>query len=119
MVVNTLLCFVFVWHLAHAGLTLASALAGYVNCVILLFLLIKRRLFKPSPGWLKYSMQLLIANFTIGVYLYFMSGTATYWLGFSPLMRLSLLLAHVFVTVVIYLLVLGIIGLGLATFVAR
>ncbi|HBD7244540.1 TPA: murein biosynthesis integral membrane protein MurJ [Legionella pneumophila] len=111
MVVNTLLCFVFVWHLAHAGLTLASALAGYVNCVILLFLLIKRGLFKPSPGWLKYSMQLLIANFAIGVYLYFMSGTATYWLGFSPLMRLSLLLAHVFVTVVIYLLVLGIIGL--------
>lgn len=110
MLVNTVLCFVFVWHLAHAGLTLASALAGYVNCGILLFLLIKRGLFKPSPGWLKYSLQLLVANSVISVYLYFMSGTTTYWLSFPPMMRLSLLLAHVFATIVIYLLVLGIIG---------
>ncbi|KGP62164.1 membrane protein [Legionella norrlandica] len=116
MIVNTLLCVVLVWHLAHAGLTLASALAGYVNCGILLFLLIRRGVFKPSPGWLKYSMQLLVANVVIGIYLYFMSGTADYWLGFPPLMRLSLLLTHVFATVIIYLLVLGIMGIRLNHF---
>ena len=47
-------------HFAHAGLTLASALAGYVNCGLLLFLLVKRGVFKPSPGWLKYCLQLLL-----------------------------------------------------------
>lgn len=111
MVVNTILCFVFISHFAHAGLTLASALAGYVNCGLLLYLLIKRNVFHPSPGWFKYLLQLLIANSTISIYLYFMSGSIDYWLSFPPLMRLGLLLGHVLAVVMIYLLVLGLAGL--------
>ncbi|AWN75197.1 murein biosynthesis integral membrane protein MurJ [Legionella anisa] len=116
MVVNTLLCFLFVGHFAHAGLTLASALAGYVNCCALLFLLIKRGVFKPSPGWLKYSIQLLFANAAISIYLIFMRGTVSYWLSFPPGMRLGLLSVHVLVAVIIYLLVLGLAGLRPAHF---
>ena len=116
MIVNTLLCILFIGFFAHAGLTLASALAGYVNCGLLLFLLVKRGVFKPSPGWLKYSMQLLIANGAIAVYLLFVNGTVDYWLSFPPLTRLSLLLAHVFVVVVIYLLILGLTGLRFSHF---
>lgn len=111
MVVNTALCAVLVGYFAHAGLTLASALAGYVNCGFLLFLLVKRKVFKPSPGWFKYSIQLLIANSVISIYLYFMSGTIAYWLSFTPAMRLSLLLGHVLLVVVIYLLALSLAGL--------
>jgi putative peptidoglycan lipid II flippase len=111
MVVNTLLCCVFVWYLAHAGLTLASALAGYVNCGLLLFLLIKRGVFQPSPGWFKYSVQLILGNTAVAIYLYFMTGTVEYWLSFSPVLRLSLLLAHVLAVVALYLLVLGLAGL--------
>ncbi|MGC1181541.1 murein biosynthesis integral membrane protein MurJ [Legionella sp.] len=111
MVVNTILCSLFVWHFAHAGLTLASTLAGYVNCGLLLFLLIRRGVFQPSPGWLKYSVQLMGANIAISVYLTLMNGTVEYWLSFSPIMRLGLLSAHVFAAVVIYLLVLGLTGL--------
>ncbi len=111
MVVNTILCSIFIWYLAHAGLTLASALAGYVNCGLLLGLLIKRRVFQPSPGWLKYSVQLICANAAISVYLILMSGSVEYWLSFPPVMRLCLLAAHVLAVVVIYLLVLGITGL--------
>lgn len=116
MVINTLLCFIFVWHLAHAGLALASALAGYVNCGLLLFLLVKRGIYTPLPGWFKYSMQLLVANGAIAVYLYFMSGTVNYWLSFAPVMRLSLLLAHVLAVVLLYLLILGLTGLRLSHF---
>lgn len=111
MIINTLLCSILVWHFAHAGLTLASALAGYVNCGLLLFLLIKRGVFQPSPGWLKYSIQLFIGNAAVAGYLYFMNGTITYWLSFPPILRLSLLLAHVLAVVVLYLLVLGLTGL--------
>ncbi|MFT4059696.1 MAG: murein biosynthesis integral membrane protein MurJ [Legionella sp.] len=111
MILNTALCFIFVWHFAHAGLTLASALAGYMNCGILLFLLIRRGVFKPSPGWLKYSVQLICANAAISVYLIIMNGTVEYWLNFSAVMRLCLLSAHVLAVVVIYLLVLGLTGL--------
>jgi putative peptidoglycan lipid II flippase len=111
MVINTLLCFLFVGYFAHAGLTLASALAGYVNCGLLLFLLVKRGVFQPSPGWLKYCLQLGVGNLAISVYLVLMSGTVSYWLSFPPVMRLTLLLAHVLAVVVIYLLVLGFTGL--------
>ncbi|KTD65058.1 murein biosynthesis integral membrane protein MurJ [Legionella shakespearei] len=116
MVINTILCSIFVWHFAHAGLTLASALAGYVNCGLLLYLLVKRGVFKPSPGWFKYSMQLLIANAAITVYLYFMTGTVEYWLSFTAVARLGLLMAHVMAVVVIYLLALGLTGLRLSHF---
>lgn len=111
MIVNTLLCVALVWHFAHAGLTLASSLAGYVNCGLLLFLLIKRGAFQPSPGWLRFSLQLFVANIAVAVYLYFMGGTVNYWLNSPPVMRLSLLLVHVSVAVIIYLLVLGATGL--------
>jgi len=111
MGVNTLLCAGLVWYFAHAGLALASSLAGYVNSGLLLFLLVKRGVFKPSAGWLKYGMQLLIANAVVAVYLFFMSGTISYWLSFPPMMRLSLLLAHVMAVAIIYLIILGLTGL--------
>jgi putative peptidoglycan lipid II flippase len=111
MVVNTTLCFLFVWHLAHAGLTLASALAGYVNCGILMVLLIKRGLFKPSSGWIKFIGQLLAANLVVAVYLYFMNGSIEYWMSFHPLPRLTLLMSHVLTAIVIYFLALVIMGL--------
>ncbi|WP_252580816.1 murein biosynthesis integral membrane protein MurJ [Legionella lytica] len=111
MVVNTILCALFVWHFAHAGLTLASALAGYVNCGLLLFLLIKRKVYLPSPGWLKYSIQLVCANAAISIYLILMGGTLDYWLNLEPVARLGLLGAHVLAVVVIYLFVLGLTGL--------
>lgn len=111
MLVNTLLCVLFVWHFAHAGLTLASALAGYVNCGLLLYILIKRKVFQPSPGWLKYGLQLLSANVAISIYLILMNGTVDYWLSFPPVMRLCLLSAHVLAVVVLYLFVLGLTGL--------
>jgi putative peptidoglycan lipid II flippase len=111
MIANTLMCALFVGFFAHAGLTLASALAGYVNCGCLVYLLVKRGVFKPSPGWLKYLMQLGVANLAVAVYLYMMKGSITYWLSFPPVMRLCLLLAHVLAVVVIYALVLGLSGL--------
>lgn len=111
MIVNTILCFVFVWHMQHAGLTLASALAGYVNCGILLVLLLRRRVYIPSPGWLKFCLQLLVANCAVALYLLCTINTVSYWLSMPSYIRLSVLLAHVFAVTVIYLLVLGLTGL--------
>lgn len=116
MVVNTLLCSIFVWYFAHAGLTLASAIAGYVNCGLLLYVLLKRGVYRPSSGWIKYCVQLFIANLVVGIYLYVMMGTVDYWLSFPPLMRLTVLMAHILVVVIIYLLVLGLTGLRPAQF---
>ncbi len=110
MVINTILCALLVWHFAHAGLTLASALAGYVNCGVLLYLLVRRGVYKPTTGWMKYSIQLIVANSAVAAYLITMSGTAEYWMSLIPTLRITILLAHVLAVVVIYLLVLALLG---------
>ncbi|CEG60295.1 Virulence factor mviN [Legionella micdadei] len=116
MVANSILCALLIWPLAHAGLALASALAGYVNCGLLFFLQIRRGIYKPSSGWLKFTLQLLIANAAIAFYLYRMVGTVDYWLELSALMRLIQLMLHVSVAVVIYVVCLGLTGVRLAQF---
>jgi putative peptidoglycan lipid II flippase len=116
MVVNTLLCAIFIWPLAHAGLTLASAIAGYVNCGILLGLLMHRKIYQPRAGWLKFTGQLLIANALMGLYLMYMCGSITNWLNLTLTTRLPTLLAHVFVAVLIYLGSLRLTGIQLQHF---
>lgn len=116
MLVNSILCAIFIWPLAHAGLALASALAGYVNCGILLYLLLHKGIYRPQMKWLKFSGQLLVANLAIAIYLYCMTGTATDWLGHPPVSRVALLFIHSLVAVVIYLLVLYLSGVRVAQF---
>jgi len=116
MVINSILCAILIWPLAHAGLALASALAGYVNCGILLYLLLRRNIYKPQMSWLKFSAQLLAANSIIAVYLYYMAGTPADWLAHHALSRVGLLFVHSSISVVLYLLVLYVLGVRVAQF---
>jgi len=110
MVFNTLFCALFIGPLAHAGLALASSLAGYINCGVLLFLLLRRKIYQPSPGWGRFVIQLSIANTFVAAYLMFMSGEVASWLARPAAMRLSLLLAHVMAAILIYVLALCVCG---------
>lgn len=116
MVANTLFCAVLVGFLAHAGLTLASTIAGYVNCGVLLFLLVRRGIYQPSPGWVRFIVQLLFANALMSAYLYAVSGTVSFWLDKPLVMRLTLVLAHVFAALIIYLLGLRLCGMKFSQF---
>ncbi|MBA2652036.1 MAG: murein biosynthesis integral membrane protein MurJ [Tatlockia sp.] len=116
MVVNSILCALLVWHLAHAGLALASAIAGYVNCGVLLYLLKRRGIYQPEKGWLKFILQLLFGNAAIVIYLYYMAANVNYWLDHSAPMRLLLLIGHVAVAVLIYFTCLALTGIRLAQF---
>ncbi|KTD21534.1 integral membrane protein [Legionella lansingensis] len=116
MIINSFLCLLLIWPLAHAGLALASALAGYVNSGVLLFLLVRRGVYQPSAGWLKFILQLLLANVAIAGYLFFMAGQSNYWLAQSAFWRLSLLLGHVFMAVIIYFVTLRLVGVHPAQF---
>lgn len=116
MLINSLLCAVLIWPLAHAGLALASSLAGYVNCGLLLFILIRRNIFQMQSGWLKYIIQLIAANIMVGLYLYVMSGQVSNWLSLAPFWRIGLLFGHVAVAVIIYFICLFGFGLRPAQF---
>lgn len=116
MVINTLLCALFIVPLAHAGLTLASALAGYVNCGLLLFLLLRQGIYTPSPGWLRFFIQLVVANTLMCTYLWLMAGDLSFWLDKSLSARVGLILAHVLAATIIYLLGLGLCGMKPSVF---
>jgi peptidoglycan biosynthesis protein MviN/MurJ (putative lipid II flippase) len=42
---------VLVFPLAHAGLALATSLAAFFNASLLLFALLKTKIYRPSRGW--------------------------------------------------------------------
>ena len=116
MVINTALCALFIGPLAHAGLALASSIASYVNCGMLLVLLLRRKIYQPSPGWGRFIAQLLIANSVVVGYLIFMAKDASYWLAKPAMFRLGLLLAHVLAVIVVYLMALRFSGMRPAQF---
>lgn len=116
MVLNSILCAALFLPLAHAGLTLASALAGYFNAGLLLLLMIRRRIFVPEKTWLPFMLRILTANLVLAVYLYFMSGDVADWLGREPLPRMLHLLQHTLTAIIIYLTCLYMTGLRFAQF---
>jgi putative peptidoglycan lipid II flippase len=116
MIANTLLCALLVGPLAHAGLTLASAIASYLNCAVLFYLLVHRGIYKPSAGWTRFLLQLIIASSLMGVYLYFMIGDVSFWLNKPLGLRLTLVLSHTLAALLIYLLGLRLCGMRLAQF---
>jgi putative peptidoglycan lipid II flippase len=104
MLVNSILCAALIIPLKHAGLTLASSLAGYFNAGALLFLLHRRKIYIPEAHWLRFAIQVGIANILMGVYLYLIKGDMAYWYHLKVSMRLSVLLMHVSIAAFIYLL---------------
>ncbi len=116
MIANSIFCALLVKPLAHAGLTLASSLAGYLNCAVLLILLIRRGIYQPMSGWLRYIIQLCIANAIMSLYLIFMVGNAFFWLEQPLKMRLMLILLHVLVATVIYGIALRLCGIRVSQF---
>jgi putative peptidoglycan lipid II flippase len=111
MVINTFLCAVLIYPMAHAGLTLASTIAGYVNAGILLYLLIKRDIFKPAKGWVKYLIQLLLANAIMGGVLVWCIGDMSYWISKPLFHRFGTLLGYVSIAVLVYIISLILLGI--------
>jgi putative peptidoglycan lipid II flippase len=111
MLINTIFCALLIKPFAHAGLALASSLAGYMNCGILLMLLVRRNIYQPSPGWGRFMGQLFAAGTLVSIYLLFMAGEVDFWLAKPAVERLCFLLAHVGVAAVIYVLSLYIFGM--------
>lgn len=111
MLVNTVLCAVLIMPMAHAGLTLASTIAGYVNCGILLVLLLKRGIYLPSPGWVRFLFQLFAANALMGLFLFYLVGEVSFWMSKPIYARLGFLLSSVGAAAVVYLTALLVCGM--------
>ncbi|MBA4697322.1 MAG: murein biosynthesis integral membrane protein MurJ [Legionella sp.] len=110
MVANSVFCFLLIGHLAHAGLALASTLAGYLNCVTLIQKLKKQGIYQPLTGWGKWLLQLGVANLSIVLYWWFTRTEINFWLTKHAPERLLYLIGHVGAVTIIYCVSLWLLG---------
>ncbi len=59
LVLTQLFNLIFVPRFAHAGLALSIGLGASVNAALLLFLLYRRKVYQPRPGWLRFAFKVL------------------------------------------------------------
>ncbi len=104
----------------HAGLALAIGIGAMVNALFLLVGLIRRGAYRPSPGWLKFLLQVLAASALLAVLLMWLSSRFV-WTGFEgqALQRVGLLVLSVLGAVVVYFGALLLSGLSLRQFVRK
>jgi len=103
----------------HAGLALATGLGACLNSAILFYLLRKRGIYQPEPGWLKFTVKIVLALLALGLVLWFGMGTEQYWLttrGWPRIVHLGWLVA---LGVAVYFAVLGLLGFRLRDFSKR
>ena len=71
----------FSFYAPHAGMSLASAISGYINAGLLLFWLRKAGVFQAQPGWLAFAFQLLMAVITLSLLFAFAAQHFESWIG--------------------------------------
>ncbi|HVT62930.1 MAG TPA: murein biosynthesis integral membrane protein MurJ [Legionellaceae bacterium] len=116
MLANSILCAILIKPMAHAGLALASSLASYLNCALLLILLTRRHIFQLQAGWRRYLLQLSIANLVMVGYLFWVRADVVYWMHLPRITRLSVLILHISIAALIYLISLWVCGVRITHF---
>ena len=111
LAVNLVLSLILMWPLAHVGLALGTALAAVVNAVLLLYGLWRDDVYRPGPGWPRLLLQvgvatlLMCGGISVGV------GSTADWLGMTTAVRALRLVGLIGLGLASYALVLALLGL--------
>jgi putative peptidoglycan lipid II flippase len=87
IVVTAILNAILVFPLAHAGLALASTLGSWLNVILLFIFLYRQRIYRMNKHWLKFALQMLVANTLLAYVLWFFAGDPQLWLKQHALVR--------------------------------
>lgn len=104
---------------AHAGLALATALAGYVNAGLLFHTLYKEGIFAAQGGWLKHLLRIAIASLIMGLAVYLVLPEASWWQDASTGLRLGVLAGLIVLSMTSYFLSLRLSGLSFRQILGR
>lgn len=74
---------------AHAGLTMATSLGACVNAGVLLWMLRRKGIYRPLPGWSLFFGKLLFALAALAISLHFAAGEDLYWLESGVFAKVS------------------------------
>lgn len=119
LIATQIMNLMFIGWLQHAGLALAIGLGSCLNSGILFYLLRKRGIFQPEPGWLKFTAKIAVALLALAWVLWFGMGTEQHWLSTHGWARIVHLVWLVALGVVMYFAVLGVLGFRLRDFAKR
>ncbi|WP_020560471.1 murein biosynthesis integral membrane protein MurJ [Thiofilum flexile] len=98
---------------AHAGLALATALAGFVNAGLLYRALKRDQVLGTQQGWGKYLLQLMIACVIAGIVIWLFTPADSWWQTATALYRIGALVGLIVLTLVSYVLTLQLLGVKL------
>ena len=120
LIITQLLNLALVPWLKHTGLALSIGLAALVNATWLLIGLLRRGVYQPNPGWLKFIIQVLAASALLAVLLLWGSQHFD-WVAMKShsLMRAGLLAAMMAAAAVLYFGVLRLSGLNIRQLLRR
>jgi putative peptidoglycan lipid II flippase len=119
LLATQLMNILFIGWIQHAGLALAIGLGACLNSAILFYLLRKRGIFQPEPGWLKFSAKIAVALLALGWVLWFGMGDEQYWLSAQRWPRIVHLTWLIVLAMLMYFAVLGLLGFRLKDFAKR
>lgn len=111
MVVNMVFNVLLIFPLAHVGLALATSLSACVNAGLLFITLYRQGIYRPQHGWSRFSIQLMIANLLLVIFLWFTTGELESWLQSDAWQRSTHLAGLVIGGALLYLLSLLALGL--------
>jgi len=111
---------VLVPWLAHSALTLSIGLGAMINAAWLLRGLMRAGVYRPSPGWGRFALSVLLGCVALGVALHWAAG-AFDWLGSQarPWWRAGVLAGVLGAVALLYFGVLASCGMRLREFMRR
>lgn len=118
------LIIVLPWYLtktpgAHAGLALATALAGYVNAGLLFYQLNKQNIFSPDQGWLKFLRQIATASLVMCLLVWLALPVDAWWQVSAVWQKMMWLLGLIILALVSYFAALRLSGMPIKQMLGR
>ena len=89
VLVTQTLALILMAPLGHAGLTLATSIGALFNAGLLFWLLRRRGLFVPEPGWFLFLCRLVVALGVLAGLLAWLAGPASVWLDATLWQRVA------------------------------
>ena len=108
-----------IYPLRHVGLALAIGLGACLNALLLYFKLRQHRVYRPEPGWAKFSFRLVAGLMALGGVLWIGVGEAEVWIvgtKWQSVLRLSWMIV---LGAVVYFAALWAVGIRVRDFARR
>lgn len=83
MVANMALNLILIWPLAHVGLALATSLSALLNAGLLWWGLRKSGIYIAQPGWVIFTLRLVLASLAMVLVVYWLAADVSLWLAWG------------------------------------